>query len=521
MAGRGTLWGKFTTGVTDMRSGWRSPSFWAGVLVVLAVLGARAVAYFVFEDLPHLEDEFAYRWQAQVLAHGQLSIPSPPAAPYVLVPFVVDYQGRRFGKYPLGWPVVLALAERLGAPRWANAGLAGLTVWLTYRLGQRLWGRRVGLLAAALTLTSPFFWVNEGSLLSHPLALVFSAALALAWLDVVAPRPVPAARLAPWVAGGSLAALLLTRPWTAVGVALPFGVWGAWRVWHGPQEIRRRMALVGVVAALGVGLHFLWQYALTGDFFRNPYTLWWPYDRVGFGPEVGRYGHTLLRAWANLLRSLQAGVADLFGWGRYSWLFLPLGFWAARRRPQSWAVLAVFPALVLVYLAYWVGAWLFGPRYYFEGLYSLTLATALGVARLAGWPLDDRPLPRRKGLARWRGPLAVGLLAWLVAVNLVWYLPPRLQGLRGLYDIHAARLAPFRTLEAQALTPAVVLVHTPHWMPYANLLVLEDPWLSTPFIFAWCEDWDEAWEVMRAYPDRTPVWYDPARPWVLTVVRTR
>ena len=53
-----------------------------------------------FEGIPHLEDEIAYVWQARAIADGYLTVASPPQAESFLVPFVVDHNGRRFGKYP-------------------------------------------------------------------------------------------------------------------------------------------------------------------------------------------------------------------------------------------------------------------------------------------------------------------------------------------------------------------------------------------------------------------------------------
>ncbi|MFN2153155.1 MAG: hypothetical protein ACK2T5_16235, partial [Anaerolineales bacterium] len=118
------------------------------ILALLAILLSAWVSLNIYEGLAQLEDEYAYQWQAQVTAQGDLKIPSPPKAKGFIIPFVIDYQGERFGKYPLGWPVVLSFGERLGLIRLVNPLLAGLAVWLTYRLGQKLLGVKVGLLAA-------------------------------------------------------------------------------------------------------------------------------------------------------------------------------------------------------------------------------------------------------------------------------------------------------------------------------------------------------------------------------------
>jgi hypothetical protein len=162
--------------------------------LLLSILGAAAsvyVAFQVFDAVPHLEDEIAYVWQAEALAKGKLTIPSPPEPKSFLVPFVIDHEGQRFGKYPIGWPAVLAPGVLLGARWLVNPLLAGLGIWLTYLLGRRVFGEIVGLIAAGLTLISPFFLLNSGSLLSHPLGLVLAAGFALAYLEGFGERRAP------------------------------------------------------------------------------------------------------------------------------------------------------------------------------------------------------------------------------------------------------------------------------------------------------------------------------------------
>ena len=343
---------------------------WLAVALSLAgVLAAAWVSQHIFEGIPHVEDEIAYVWQANLLTEGQFSMPSPEFEQSFLVPFVVDHEGLRFSKYPPGWPAVLSIGILLGLRTWVNPLLAGLGIWLTYRLGRRTFNPGIGLLAAGLMLSSPFFLMNSGSLLSHPLGLALAAGFALAWLAAFGPQPARRPWLPTLAAGLLLMALMLTRPITAAAVALPFGVHGLVRLVRGNWEQRRRLLAVALAGLAGVALYLYWQYSLTGDPLLNPYTLWWPYDKIGFGPGIGATptGHTLYNAWLNLRLSLFTGSYDLFGWGQFSWLFLPLGVVAARRNGPAWLVGGVFLSLVAVHLAYWIGARLFGPRYYYEG----------------------------------------------------------------------------------------------------------------------------------------------------------
>jgi 4-amino-4-deoxy-L-arabinose transferase-like glycosyltransferase len=480
----------------------------AVILSLLAIFLAALVTQFIFEGVPHLEDEVAYVWQARLLAEGKLSIPSPAHPRSFLVPFVVDYEGQRFGKYPPGWPLVLSAGVLLGAREMVNPLLAGLGVWLTYLLGKRLFGQVTGLLAAGLTLTSPFFLLNSGSLLSHPLGLVLSAAFTLLWLAGFADREsAPRWR---YTIGAALVLgfLILARPFTAVGAALPFAIHGLYLFFspgRAPEQrlqARTHLLAFGGLALVLAGLLFLWQYRVTGDPFLNPYTLWWEYDRVGFGEGIGVVpgGHRPEIARINLRHSLNAGWRDLFGWAGNSWLFLPFGLLAARKNWRGLLVGAVFPSLVFIHIFYWIGSELFGPRYYYEGLYSLTLLTALGISWLAGW-LNNSLFNHPKALLV-RNYLVPAVLILLVYYNMFNFLPGRLWDMHGLYGISRADLQPFLTQEAQALTPALVIVHSEKWMSYGSLIELEDPRLTTPFIFAWSRSPEADQAVAADYPER-------------------
>jgi hypothetical protein len=504
-------------------------------LSLIAILVSYWVTIRVFQSMAHIEDEMAYVWQAQAIARGHLTVPSPPEAKSFLVPFVVDYNGQRFGKYPLGWPIILAVGVFLGLRSWVNPLLAGLGVWLTYRLGQRVFGEAVGLLAAALTITSPFFLMNSGSLLSHPLGLVLSAAFALAWLDAFwndwrqndwreKERP----RWHPWlptlIAGLSLGVLALTRPLTAVAIGLPFGIHGIYLLFKGDTSTRWRVLTVGLIS-VGLGaLLFVWQYAVTGDPLLNPYTLWWPYDKLGFGPDVGNTstGHTLHLAYINTRFSIRTGLYDLFGWSSFSWIFLPFGLLSLLPRRKfgtpfngrGLLLASVFVSNVLTYTIYWIGSYLFGPRYYYESLYSLTLLTAAGFAYLAGWPTrPGQPWRYFTGWWKARPLLMTALLALLVSVNLVFYAPMRVGGMYGLYGISRERLEPFQTPEARALTPALIIVHPGEWTEYGALLDLEDPFLDTPFIFVFTRGEQGDRDVAAYFPNRHIFYYYTDQPY--------
>ena len=167
-----------------MRSRFTSLTDWLALLIALAtVFATYFVADRVYERMVHFEDEMAYVWQAQAIAGGNLVLPSPPNPKSFMTPFVIDYNGVRFGKYPPGWPTVLALGFATGLEDWVNPILTGLGIWLLYLLSKRITTRPIGLLAVILMLTSPMFWLLSGSLLSHAWSLVLTLGFVLAWFD--------------------------------------------------------------------------------------------------------------------------------------------------------------------------------------------------------------------------------------------------------------------------------------------------------------------------------------------------
>jgi 4-amino-4-deoxy-L-arabinose transferase-like glycosyltransferase len=494
----------------------RRSSLLAVAITLLALVIGLGATRWVFEGLPHLEDEFAYLWEAHVMADGQIRLPEPEHAKPMLVPFVVQAEGFRFGKYPPGFPAALAIGIWANAAGAVNPILGALAVWLIYRLGTRIVDERVGLVAAGLTAISPFFAVQSGTLMSHNLSLALGAVFALAWFDrfrveggTIADPRIPA-RMLEVLAGLSLGLLVLTRPLTAVGVALPFVVHGLVMLRRSAREAWPPLAMIAGLTGLLTLILPLWQAALTGDPTQNPYALWWPYDKLGFGAGVGNVpgGHNLTLAWLNTRFSLRAGLHDLLGWPYISWILLPFGLWTLRRNRDGLLLAAVFPSLLVVYSLYWIGAWLLGPRYYYAALPGLMVLSAAGLLWVGGWFVEGvTRVLRARRLA------TLGVVCLLVAGNLIFYWPMRLGSLRGLYGISRAELAP---VEEARIGRGLIFVHADRWMPYGNLLTLEPPFSKSDLRIAWSNGDDADRGVAASYPGWPTFDYWPGPPPRLT-----
>jgi len=475
------------------------------LLAFFAFTMSALVSRAVFERLPHLEDEVAYLFQAKTLAGGQLTVAIPEPRRAYWQPFVVDYDetGQRFGKYPPGWPLLLAAGVLSGQAWLVNALFAAMTVALVYRLGRELFSPDTGAIAAALTAFSPMALLLNGTLMGHTAALWTAVLFMYALLRVERGRG--ALR---WGALGGLALglLVINRPLTAVGVAAPFVVYaalrllaalrGGWRPFA--QALRPLLALAAITLIVGAAVP-LYSYAATGDPTKNLYTLVWPYDRVGFGECCGRSGHTIEKGIRHLRFDLSLMAADLYGWqvGRItpelqahlrtesgywpplglSWLLLPFGLLAGARRRWTWLLALSAISLMAAHLAYWIGAQRYSTRYYFEALAALSLISALPLAWLIA-------RSRRRGLV-------YAALALALVYSLYAYSTPRIQALYRFNEISR------ETLEGVAARrdgdrPVLVLVSGPdsgdrrvRWRALGALMAVTSPYLDSEIVGAW------------------------------------
>ncbi len=499
------------------------PHLWHAALLLICVTAfflTALISQGIFERVPHVEDEAAYLFQAQVFAQGRVSVPTPPYPESYWSPFVVDYQGRRFGKYPPGYPLLLSLGVRAGAPWVVNALLGSLSLWFIAQLGREIYSPTAGLLAAALGLACPVFLAESASLLSHPTSLFFITLFLWAFARMIRsstcePPPLwPVSRPSLWpvsrpshhalIAGLSLGYVAITRPFDAIGMGFPLALYGLIRGLRGDRRLLRQGMIVAVVTLLiGLTLPAYW-YRLTGDVTSNPYRFVWPYDHPGFGPDVGLGGHTLTIGLFQARFNLRAIATGLLGWPGYlnvAFLFLP--FVLRPRDTWNYLLLTSFASLVGLHVTYWYyGGHDAGfPRYYYAALPVLLLLTARGIELLSA---ALRRLPAGKAASR-VGLSPAGLLPYLALVALVLYnglffLPPHLAAFRGKSGITAA---PLRVVRDAGVTNAVVFItDVESWHDFAVFFAANSPTLDTDVVYAIYRNEQQARAVGDLYPNR-------------------
>jgi len=283
--------------------------------------------------------------------------------------------------YLLALPLKL-FGGHVEAAVWWLAALGVVAVALTYAVGRRVAGARVGVLAAWLMAANPWLIFYDRKLWAH-IQVVFSAALLLlAWRVVVQARP-RAAFWFPVVAALQLLshvlALLQGLSWLAAFVAAPrrWGAarrslgWGlaagavllapyAWALWqHG-----RPGALGGAARAAGLEIGPALADAarlLTGDGLHvlaaSPRAAHLSWQMAGelLLPMAVFLGLGLLRLIFRLRdRTTRAGARLLLAWAIAPALLLIFG--PLRPPLQYWTVLLPLPALLVAVGIEWVAA---------------------------------------------------------------------------------------------------------------------------------------------------------------------
>lgn len=437
------------------------------LFVILISLAATAgIAARVYDRLPRLEDDLAYLYQARLFASGQLYAATPPVEPLAFgVPFVVDLNGKRFSKYPPGGSLPIALGLLLGDVWMIGPMLGTLALAVTYRLGRDLYDEPTALAAILLGVTSPFF------LVAHASSMLAAGIFVLTFLRL---RKRPSRTLA-IVAGAALGFEFLVRPYTAIWSAAPVAFIAAGDVWRDRRNTER-CSILAVIALVISSLLPLYNYILTGQVRLSLYDLWWSFDRIGFGPDIGPYGFTPIAAVRKTISDLLALMHDLHGVPFLSLIPLTLGLLLPPRSRTDALLFATFVSLGVGAFFYHSGTRLYGAR----GLIKLVRSF------------------RQRRIARMLAYTAIGIF---FGIAIFFYIPFRLNLMRHLYnDVLNWRLA--EAVKQGDIHHALVFMFADDWPDAVAGTIHNDPGLEADVLYPRYFGPDSYSAIVAASPSR-------------------
>ena len=281
-----------------------------------------------------------------------------------------------FSKYPIGWPLVLAIPVRLGCPWLPGPLLASGILICVATVARTAHGPRTAFLAVAITLLSPYFLAQCVTWMSHALAGLLVAAACLLCLEGLRRRS-----LSPFaVMYLAIVCALHVRPLTAAIVGAVLSV-SALVCLRRERGLALRVLLVAAAAGIvGVGSMLAYNRAFTGSALLSPYALQRGLDVPA---EISASLPLVLRNVKSVWRA-SAQSTMLFSFP-LAFALAGLGFWKNRRQgPAAWILLSIFLAIVLGHLVQLEGSGSVVPeRYWFKGYFAIAILAAEGASSLA------------------------------------------------------------------------------------------------------------------------------------------
>ena len=373
------------------------PAFRAGgpaVICLVAVsTGLAILTAYSIKTRSLTGDESAYRFQARILASGHLGAEAPPLFGADTAAYRNAYHfnhhiihgNKWFGKYPLGWPVLLSAGTAAGADWLVNPMLALVLLFLTYRIGRIVFDETVARLGVAILALSAFFLDQGSSFLSHVSCGVFIAAAF--WLLLVWRSQASKSALALMLV--CVACAFSIRPFTTACVTPVFAFGALAPLKNGRGKLLWIVVWAALTAVLFAGILLGMNRIMTGGYRLSPYAL---YRGTELPPEINLNPLTIL---ANIPFLTRWSMQTTF---LYGFLFvLPLAcFWVWRERGakvEARMLAALFLMLLFGYMVQTEPSYsFFGERYYFEGYFAVALLGGAGWMRLLR---DWRPAPRQ------------------------------------------------------------------------------------------------------------------------------
>jgi hypothetical protein len=324
-------------------------------------------------------DESAYHFQARTLASGRLTAASPATTEpvdnarrteFFFIHHIIA-RGQWFGKYPPGWPALLAVGHLLGIEWLLNPLLGLVLLWLTYKIGSTCFDETVARGAALMLLLSPMFLVNCVGYYSHVFCGVLLAAATLFCIESLRNER-KRDHLLMFIL---LGIALLVRPFTAFCFTMVLTL--ASFAWAWPRK--KRLLWIFGAGCVGASIAFYglaaYNLALTGDPLHSTYAMYRGSTSIA---EINYQPASVLKNLRVITsRSLLNTTLAIF-----PFMFL-LALRALFRRQEATTearlLCILFVVLVLGHaLQTEPSDTVVGERYYFEALFAVAILAARG-----------------------------------------------------------------------------------------------------------------------------------------------
>ena len=470
-------------------------------------------SFFIFDHIPHIQDEIDYLFQAKIFKLGRMYVPSPCAKEFFDFAHMIN-NGKWYSQYTPGYPFLLLIGLLIQAPWLVNPLLAALSIIIFYFLGKIIFDSNIGILASVLGAISIWFLLMSSTMMPHTSGLFFIS-LFLLFLFRSIKNPSITNGL---FAGLGLGMAFLIRPYNIILISIPFLIYYAVILYKDLRQRLKNAVAFSLIIIISVSILMVYNQITNGHPLRMGYTVCYGSDHgIGLG-RTGYLGipHTSFLGAFNIGESLGSISNYLFGWPLSSFLaILPL-LWFVKITPdyrkKDLLLAAGFISLSVGLYFYWGTHVFIGARMYFETIPILLLLSSHGISEL------HRQLSlklKKSNLLSAKKILAVILVVFTAYAFFIrfpaWIWPPDNEWNYETFANNFCRVNPNinNTLKSQSLGQSVVIMkflfypfeHEPkHWW-WGSGFLYNDPQLKGKIIYAHNRD-EENIDLFQCFPER-------------------
>lgn len=329
-----------------------------GVTVALFTILSVYVAAYILDSFPNSADEYAYLFQAEAISRGKLWDTPHQLKDFFEFHHIAQINNMWIGRFPPGWPLVLAAAYVASIPTYMiNVVLGAISLVVLYLFCKRFYNERVAVWATICTAFTATVIFNAASFFSHTSSFLEMLLFVYFFYLYIDKKKAQHALLA----GFFLGLLTITRYFTAFLIFIPFFVY---LVYNDKLKSFQTLVLIGL-GAIPPMLFLLWyNYAITGDPLL-PVTMW-AYDDEALGFVNG---HTPIKGAEYVMRRILMFIA----WVSPAFLILyGVLLWNKIKNKSERLLHPEDYAFVLLMIGYFFyyhnGGNQYGPRFYFEAI---------------------------------------------------------------------------------------------------------------------------------------------------------
>ena len=360
-----------------------------------------AIRFFVFGNIPHIQDSIHYKMIAEWITEGRLS--HPPLVSYEFYHYIY-FIGSPTTFYSLflpGYPLFLSLFVMLHLVWLANPFLLAVTIFLTGRVAEKMGGKALSTLTMIFALCSSFVIFMAGTGMAHNFTAFLTVGVVLLFYELINSDKTVTKKdyIFPFAIGFMVGWLMVTRPQNAIFLSaalIPFALYFAKDY---PKKALLYFGLTFIPFAGWFAALLLYNNHFTGSPLTFIQDIYFNYSEpTRFCHRLGM-GHGCFKSNWDVLP--KAGLTPLHAmwvtWKRLTslsmnllahpitLLFPMIAFFPLTSSENKKLLLpaVLFLTSVVGYFFFYFDANVFGPRYYYETTFFLLILLAAGVLNLS------------------------------------------------------------------------------------------------------------------------------------------